>query len=338
MKKLSFLTILILLNLGLNLCGQMVNIDKPKGIATNLTAADYLFDVKGLDIANNPLVNSNSEEEIQVLKNDLQKSLADRAKLFMVACGHNRIDSCDDKAIEKEIREILNKRSQIEKEIRSVRPQPQMLKHVEYTYFNDNSFKRNETEIPNPRYAEYAVAVEKEEQDRKSLKAKSIELALRLLEEGVDVNAVIRNYPFAACANEKLHKYSIIEQNCLGAAILSGSVDLVESLIELGAKIESRTVHGTALHFAVKANNLPVVELLIKKGASLEARVQHKKLGQLTCLQIAQAQKFDEIAQLLIDSDANQNAKVIENDKSDMDKALEKFCCKQTRIDICKVM
>ena len=86
---------------------------------------------------------------------------------------------------------------------------------------------------------------------------------------------------------------------------ISGYYSIAEYLIENGANVNAKDIHGwTPLHRAVLWEHIPIVKLLILKGADVNAADEDG----FTPLHIAAKWDHFESAKILIDNGANPNA------------------------------
>ncbi|GFP96849.1 ankyrin repeat domain-containing protein 50 [Phtheirospermum japonicum] len=87
----------------------------------------------------------------------------------------------------------------------------------------------------------------------------------------------------------------------LHVAAIKGNKDAVTKLVEFGADVDCRDAEGhTPLHLAVQGGSVEVVEILLVRGASVNART---KKG-ATPLYIARLMEYEDITRLLVEKGA----------------------------------
>ncbi|CAG8978912.1 hypothetical protein HYALB_00005249 [Hymenoscyphus albidus] len=99
----------------------------------------------------------------------------------------------------------------------------------------------------------------------------------------------------------------------LFAASLTGSLKMVEKLLDMGANIDQRGVsHDTALQAAILVGRLDVVALLLRRGADVDARAipGTQFLSGQPALMKAIALGHTEIARMLLEFGANVNTEI----------------------------
>jgi ankyrin repeat protein len=132
------------------------------------------------------------------------------------------------------------------------------------------------------------------------------ELITMILDESYsceDVEAYIHRCRRRDGSCHDLHKrHFLTGRTALIKAVMAGRYRIVAVLLDARVDINAKDHHGnTALHYAVMANSIGLVKLLCSQLIDLE---QANQKG-LTCLQICVQEKFTDIANFLIQHEAN---------------------------------
>ena len=92
-------------------------------------------------------------------------------------------------------------------------------------------------------------------------------------------------------------------------AALKGCTEIVELLVNKGAKIDAITITGkTPLHIAIINNRTAIVEFLLNKGADINAQENHGKTPLHIALHLATENNYKQI-KFLVNKDADINSK-----------------------------
>ena len=107
---------------------------------------------------------------------------------------------------------------------------------------------------------------------------------------------------------DKVFQNKIIDKKLFNAA-LNGNAELVASLLDKDANIESKHISdATALYIATQRGHINVVKLLIERGANVNAAIDEGD----TPLYVAASLGYVEICKLLLDAGADKDVKVNE--------------------------
>jgi ankyrin repeat protein len=109
-------------------------------------------------------------------------------------------------------------------------------------------------------------------------KLRRIDLVKALLDAGADANTIALFEYHYVRAYYKYTRHKVTEnETALGAAVVSGHVEIVHALINAGADVTTPTagttsrdlLHGTPLDLAICCGHVSIVEVLLSAGADI---------------------------------------------------------------------
>ena len=147
---------------------------------------------------------------------------------------------------------------------------------------NYNSFlcKYNSKKLHSTKHLQY---VKNDKMTKESALYRTVEIKMKMKQKLKSIEDILF---FLIEENNKIEFQTIIEKYCVDIdtrdkklntfiirAVQTDNIEIVNYLIEKGAKINLQNIHGnTALHYAILNKNFKIVDLLIKNGANEEIK------------------------------------------------------------------